>query len=133
MEEVKHILDPIHLGNGLSVHFEDQTTTPIAGRCQVRLLVRIPMVPEKAHFQTYPDPSQALAEFTSLAGTGPIEFQVEKVRNFIAHQEVLEHLEAMKEEFAHSNLMYLQKTAFVAGYIRKRYEELLQNKGRSKR
>jgi hypothetical protein len=132
MEGTKHILDPIHLQNGLSVHFDDQTTPPVAGRCQVRLLIRVPMEPETDHFQTYPDPSQALAEFISLAGNGPVEFQVEKVRNFIDSREVLQHLEAMKDEFARSNLMYLQKPAFAAGYIRKKYEELRESKSVSK-
>ncbi len=129
MQGNKYSIDPIHLGNGLTVHFDDLTTAPVAGRCQVRLLIRIPVKPEAAHFQIYPDPSQAFAEFTSLVGTGPVEFKVEKVRNFIDQQEIQQHLESMKEEFTRSNLMYLQKPRFAAGYIKKKYEELRAQNG----
>jgi hypothetical protein len=118
-------LGRLHLENGLRVYFIDRSSPPVAGRCQVRLLVRAVLEPAADHFSNYPDPSGALRGFISLAGPGPVEFQTVRIRNFVDRKEVEKTLEEMKGDFIRSSLQYLKKPGFAAKFVRTKYEELL--------
>jgi hypothetical protein len=130
-----HELEPIasqertmerqHLGNGLIVHFIDMSSPPVAGRCKVRLVIRVFVEPVEDHFSSYPDPSRALQQFISLAGPGPAEFRTVKKRSFIALKEVEKTLVEMKDDFMRTGLEYLNKPGFAANFITRKYEELL--------
>ena len=126
MEPLERTLDRLHLENGLIVYFIGRSSPPVAGRCQVRLLIRTAVEPAEDHFSNYPDPSGALRRFISLAGPGPVEFQTIKIRNFVALKEVEKTLQEMMDGFfIRSGLQYLKKPGFAAKFVRKKYEELL--------
>jgi hypothetical protein len=118
-------LGRLHLENSLRVYFIDRSSPPVAGRCQVRLLVRAVVEPTGDHFSNYPDPSGALRRFMSLAGPGPVEFQTVRVRNFVDRKEIEKTLEEMMGDFIRSSLQYLKKPGFAAKFVRTKYEELL--------
>ena len=125
MEPPERTLDQVYLENGLRVYFIDRSSQPVAGRCQVRLLIRAPVEATGDNFSNYPDPSGALRRFKSLAGPGPIEFQTFRIRNFIDRKEVEKTLEEMMGDFIRSGLKYLKKPGFAAKFVRRKYEELL--------
>jgi hypothetical protein len=128
MEIEDRILEEIHLENGLTIYLVDQSRPIVGGRWQVQLMVRIPLEAKTAHFEKLPDPSEAFREFVSLAGNTPIEFQIVKVRNFIAENQFAETIEQMKDDFIRTALEYLKKPRFEANYILKKYEELRREK-----
>jgi len=125
MEPQERTLDQVYLENGLRVYFIDRSSPPVAGRCQVRLLIRAPVEATEEHFSNYPDPSGALRRFISLAGPGPVEFQTFRIRNFVDRKEVEKTLEEMMGDFIRSGLQYLKKPGFAAKFVRRKYEELL--------
>jgi hypothetical protein len=124
MESQERILDQLQLENALSVYFIDRTSLPVAGRCRVRLLIRVPVQPIEDHFKNFANPSLALGRLTSLTGPGPVEFQIVKIRNFIALKDVEKTLNEMKDDFVGSSLKYLKNHDFAAKFIAKKYEEL---------
>jgi hypothetical protein len=126
MESKEQTIGSLDLENGLTVYFIDSSSPPVAGRCQVRLLIRVPVQPAEEHFSKYPEPSEALKRFISLAGPGPAGFQTVKIRNFIKEQDVEKTLEEMKNEFIRSNMEYLKKPGFAGNFIVKRYEGLCE-------
>ena len=121
----EHILGSLHLENSLRVYFIDRSSPPVAGRCQVRLLILAPVEATEDHFSNYPDPSGALSRFISLAGPGPVEFQTIKIRNFVAPKDVEKTLKDMMDDFMRAGLQYLKNSGFAAKFVRKKYEELL--------
>ncbi|MHC1729038.1 MAG: hypothetical protein AB9866_24085 [Syntrophobacteraceae bacterium] len=124
MEDQNHIIDQMHLENGLTVLCVDQSR-PIAGdRFQVQLLIRVPVEAEAAYFKDYPDPDEAFREFTLLVNSEPVAFQVVKVRNFIDADLVDKMLQEMKDDFFQSGLEYLKRPQFAANFIIRKYEEL---------
>jgi hypothetical protein len=126
MESQERTIDSLNLENGLTVHFIDRSSPPVAGRCQVRLLIWAPVQPTEDHFSNDPEPSQALSRFISLSGPGPIGFRTVKVRNFIGEEEVENTLDEIKNDFIRSSLQYLGKPNFAAKLIARRYEELCE-------
>jgi len=125
IESQERTLDRLHLENDLIVHFIDMSSPPVAGRCKVRLVIRVPVEPVEDHFSSYPNPSGALQQFISLAGPGPAEFRTIKKRSFIALEEVEKTLVVMKDDFIRTGLEYLNKPGFAANFITRKYEELL--------
>jgi hypothetical protein len=125
MEPQERTLNQLYLENGLRVYFIDGSSPPVAGRCQVRLLIRAAMEPTEDHFSNYPDPKGALGRFISLAGPGPVEFQTIRIRNFVDRKEVEKTLEEMMGDFIRSGLKYLKNPGFAAKFVRKKHEELL--------
>ena len=124
MESQERILDRLHLENALTGYFIDRTSLPVAGRCRVRLLIRVPVQPVEDHFKNFANPSFALSWFTSLAGPGPVEFQIVKIRNFIALKDVEKTLNEMKNDFIRTGLKYLKNPDFAAKFIARKYEDL---------
>lgn len=124
MENENRIIGEILIDKDTTVYFIDQSRPITGGRWQVQLLILVPLKPRESHFAGYPDPTVALREFTSLIGKASVEFQVVKVRNFIAEKEVESTLEGMKEDFINSGLDYLKKPNFAGNCIRKKYEAL---------
>ena len=124
MEHQGRTIGSLNLENGLTAHFIDRSSPPVAGRCQVRLVIWVPMIPVEDHFNNYPEPSQTLSRFISLAGPDSVGFETVKVRNFVRPSEVDNTLNEMKNAFLLSNLEYLKKPGFAANFISKRYEEL---------
>jgi len=125
MQSHERILDRLHLENGLEVYFIDQSSPPVVGRCQVRLLVRVPVEPAEEHFGKYPNPSAAYHQFISLVGSDPLEFRAVKIRNFIDRKDVGKTLEEMKDDFIRSSLLYLKKPGFAANFVTRKHEEIL--------
>jgi hypothetical protein len=126
MESQERTIGSLHLEKGLNIYFIDRSSPPVAGRCQVRLLIRVPVEPIEDYFRNCPEPSQALSRFISLAGPGPVEFQTVRIRNFIDSKDVEKTLDELKNDFIRSSLEYLKKPGFVANFIVKRYEELCE-------
>ncbi len=124
MESQERIIDHLHLENALSVYFIDGSSLPVAGRCQVRLLIRVPVQPAEDHFRNFANPSSAFGWFTSLTGPGPVEFQIIKIRNFIDPKDAEKTLNEMKDDFIQSGLKYLEKPGFAAKFVARKYEEL---------
>jgi len=124
MESQERIIDHLHLENALSVYFIDRTSLPVAGRCRVRLLIRVPVQPVEDHFRNFANPSNALGRLTSLTGPGPVEFQIIKIRNFIALEDVEKTLNEMKDDFIRTGLKYLENPDFAIKFIARKYEEL---------
>ena len=124
-ESQERILDLLHLENSLSVYFIDRSSPPVAGRCQVRLLVRAAMEPEVDHFSNHADPLEALRRFRSLAGPGPVEFETFRIRNFVDRKEVDKTLKDMMDGLIRSVLQYLKNPGFAAKFVRTKYKELL--------
>jgi hypothetical protein len=118
-------LGRLHLENSLRVYFIDRSSPPVAGRCQVRLVIRAAVEPAEDHFSNYPDPLGALRRFMSLAGPGPVEFETVRIRNFVDRKEVEKTLKEMMDDFIRSILQYLKKPGFAAKFVRAKYEELL--------
>lgn len=124
METETRIVETIHLPNGLTVYFEDRSR-PIAGdRRQIQLVVRVPIEVRAEYFGSGAEAEEALCEFTALTSGDPVEFRVEKVRNFIDRLEADKVLDQLKEDFIRSGLGYLKNPKFAANYIRKKYGEL---------
>lgn len=123
MESQERTLGNRSLENGLNVYFTERCSPPIAGRCQVQLLVRVPVEPTEKHFSKYPDPPETLLRFLTLAGPGPVEFQTIKVRNFIDVKDVEKTSDIMMNEFIQTNLEYLKNPRFVANFLAKSFEE----------
>jgi hypothetical protein len=126
MESQERTIGSLDIENGLTVYFIDGSSPPVAGRCQVRLVIWVPMQPIEDHFSNYPEPSQALSRFISLAGPGPVGFRAVKVRNFISREEVENKLDEIKNDFIQTSLEYLKKPCFAAKFIARRYEELCE-------
>lgn len=124
MEAKEVVLDSMKLENGLTVYFINGSSRPVAGRCQVRLVIRVPIEPAEEHFLSCEDPAYALGRFLSLAGPGPVEFETVKVRNFVAQDRVDDALKEMKDDFVESALNYLSKPSFAANFLVKSYGEL---------
>ncbi len=125
MEPQERTLGHLNLENGPIVYFIGRSSPPVAGRCQVRLLIRAAVEPTEDHFSDYPDPSGALRRLISLAGPDPVEFQTVKIRNFVVLKEVEKTLQEMMDEFIRSSLKYMKNPGFAAKFIRRKYEELL--------
>jgi hypothetical protein len=125
IESQGRTMEQQHLENGLVIHFIDMSSPPVAGRCKVRLVIRVPVEPVEDHFSSYPDPLQALQQFILLAGPGPAEFRTVKKRSFIALKEVEKTLGELKDDFIRTGLEYLNKPGFAANFITRKYEELL--------
>ena len=121
MEPVERTIGCLHVGDGLTACFIDRSSKPVAERCQVQLLVRVPMQPTEDHFSNYPDPSGTLRRFISLAGPGPVEFETIKVRNFIESKDVRKTLEEMKDDSIRSNPQYIKKLCFAANFVARNY------------
>ncbi|MCE5336993.1 MAG: hypothetical protein LLG06_20635 [Desulfobacteraceae bacterium] len=124
MGDKERVLDKIHLENGLTVYFVDQSRPLTGGRFQVRLLIRAPLQIQADYFADSPDPLHAMRECAALAVNSPLEFRTEKVRNFIAEELVPEILEQMKADFIHTGLEYLKRPNFPGNFVRKRCAEL---------
>ena len=126
MESQERTIGSLDLDNGLTVYFIDRSGPPVAGRCQVQLLIWVPVEPAEDHFCNYPEPSKALSRFISLAGLDPVGFRVVKARSFIGLNDVGAALEEMKNDFIASGLEYLKRPGFAAKFIVRKYEELCQ-------
>lgn len=124
MEIQERIIDRMQLENGLTLICIDQSRPIVGDRCQVQLLIKVPLQPEAAHFDKYPDPAQAFHEFTLLTRSEPFAFKVVKVRNFIDNDLAEKTIQEMKEEFFRTSLDYLKRPGFAASFITRKYEEL---------
>jgi len=124
MEMAERVREELRIENGLTIYFVDESRPIVGGRSQVQLRIRVPIEARAGYFENFPNPSEALQEFTSLAGNDTIEFQVVKVRNFIDDNQVEETLDRMKDEFMKSALDYVKKSGFAASFVLRKYEEL---------
>lgn len=123
MESSSHLLSSIQLGNGLTIYFYDRSK-PIAGdRCQVKLLISVPIMIEPDLFEGCDEPQRAYEMLVAECGS-QIVFEVEKVRNFIDAAEKDEVLESLKKDFLQSNLEYLGNPDFSRKYIHRKVEEM---------
>ena len=126
MAKIGRLLKQIRLNNGLILYFEDHSREATHGHRQVRLLVRMPITPAPEHFSGYEDPERALREFMALAD-GPVEYRVEKIRNFVDEKKAEKALDQMTAEFE-SGMDYLENPKFTGAYLRKKFEEMRKAK-----
>ncbi len=118
MPEVNSLTEILELGNGLEIHFEDRSRLTVAGRCQVVLRVSIPMDVQKVR---YPQAAAASPEEIRATLGSHVDYCFEKVRNFIAQEDVPATLQQMKREFLDTHLAYVGKPEFPAQVILKKF------------
>lgn len=120
MEAQDRLLEEITLENGLTVQFSD-CSKPVAGdRCQVQLLVTIPL-PVNASWFEHDDASiEDLPEFLNAHG-GKIDYRQTKIRNFIDRKALASTLDTMKADFLTANAMYLSHPSFARKYVLLKY------------
>jgi hypothetical protein len=123
--EMKHegrLLEEIQLENGLNVSFYD-FSRPVAGdRYQVELVVAIPMAIREGYFEDCREPRKAYEAFVAAHGN-VIRFEQQRIRNFIAKDDVPAVLRQLQEEFLRALRYYLLKEGFAAKFIMKTYQE----------
>jgi hypothetical protein len=132
MQSEGRLLQEVSLDNGLTIYFYDLSRPVVGERSQVRLLVSIPVSVEEEYFRNFAEPNVSYAEFTAALGK-TIPFTLEKVRNFIADDNVSEVLEQMKQDFLDSNLTYVSNSKFSERFITKMYVEWKEKDGYTKR
>lgn len=122
MKPNARLLAQMPLENGLVIYFYDQSRPVAKGRCQVQLLVCIPLELQETYFLECPHPKEAFEKFSAAFGNS-VAFEQIKVRNFIAQEDAENLLAAMREDFLRSNLAYLAKPDFAKKYVLKAYGE----------
>jgi len=122
METEGRLLEEIKLEDGLTVYFYDQSRPIVGDRCQVRLLIHVPLEIKPAYFERCIDPVSAYEACIAAFGK-EMSFQQQKVRNFIDSSDAEAVLQQMKKEFLESGLAYLSKPQFAETYVTKRYAE----------
>jgi hypothetical protein len=122
MESEGRLLEEIQLENGLTISFHD-SSRPIAGdRCQVELVVSIPMTIREDYFEDCTEPRKAYEAFV-LAHGNVLTFEQKRIRNFIPKEDVPALLQHLQEEFLQTSRFYLLKKGFAVKYIKKKYRE----------
>lgn len=122
MEPEGRLLEERKLESGLMVYFYDQTRPIVGDRCQVHLLIHVPLEIKPAYFQKCSDPVGAYEACVAAFGKN-MPFQQHKVRNFISNSVAEELLEKMKEEFLTSGMAYLSNPNFAGNYVIQKYTE----------
>ena len=122
MEPQGRLLEEIALENGLTVFFHDYSR-PVAGdRCQVELVVSIPVAIRESYFEDCTEPRKAYEAFAAAHGN-VLKFEQKRIRNFIPKEDVPALLQQLQEEFLRTSRYYLLKEGFAAKYIKKKYRE----------
>jgi len=121
MEPQGRFIEKRTLGNGLTIHFYDESRPIVGNRSQVQLLILVPIEVEAHYFHEKPDPGKAYELFTAAFGK-VIHFKLEKVRNFIDEAEVPSVLDKLKEEFLQAGMAYISKQDFAQKYVLRKYE-----------
>lgn len=122
MEVQDRLLEEITLENGLTIRFFD-CSKPVAGdRCQVQLLIAIPL-PIKASWFEHNDAS--MEDFPAFldAHGGKIDYRQTKTRNFIDRKALAATLDRMKADFLTANASYLSNPSFAEKYILSKYHD----------
>jgi hypothetical protein len=122
MEAEGRLLDKIALRNGLSVSFFDHSRPMAGDRCQVQLLVDIPVKVKREYLEESPDSSAAFQALVGALGNS-ISYQTVKVRNFIDVKDSEKVLELLKEEFLRANRAYFENPDFARRFVAKKYRE----------
>lgn len=114
----------MQLANGLTLFFEDRSRTTVTGRLQVILSVSIPLDVRSVFNVDMPVP---LEEIVALLGIG-VDYRFEKVRNFIAEEDVQRTLDQMKQEFLDTHLAYISRQEFASRFLLREYRRALEEK-----
>jgi len=116
------LLEEIQLENGLSLFFYD-SSRPVAGdRCQVKLVVAIPVAIREGYFENCREPRKAFEAFVAARGN-VISFEQTRIRNFVAREDVPAVLRQLQEEFLRTSRYYLLRESFAAKFIIKKFKE----------
>lgn len=121
------LLEERKLGQGLTIYFYDRTKSIVGSRCQVQLLIDIPLEIKPEYFEGFSDPAGAYEAFTAAFGR-EISFRQEKTRNFISESESGALLDKMKDEFLGYGVAYISKPNFARNYVLKKYGEWEQQR-----
>ena len=125
MEQRNRLLGQASLANGLEVYFYDLSKEIAADRWHVRLSIRVPIQFVREHLGDGGQHPEAMEDFLRVTG-GKIDFEVQRQLNFVDAKKVEESLELLKNEFMKTNSNYLANPGFVAKFVRKRYQEWLE-------
>ena len=125
MEKRNRLLGRASLANGLEVYFYDLSKEIVADRWHVRLSIRVPIELSKESLGDAGQNPGAVDEFLRVTG-GTIDFTVERQLNFVDAKKVEESLDLLKNEFMRTNFAYLASPGFAAKFVRKRYQEWLE-------
>jgi hypothetical protein len=122
MKSERRLLEKVQLENGLTVLFYD-CSRPIAGdRCQVELVLSIPVATSEGSFADCGEPRESYEAFVAARGKG-LKFEQKRIRNFIAREEVPAVLRQMQEELLRASRSYLVREDFGAKFIAKQFKE----------
>ena len=121
------LLEERKLQDGLTVYFYDQSRPIVGDRCQVQLLVHVPLEIKQVYFENHINP-EAFENCVAAFGK-EMPFQQKKTRNFISNDKAEALLQQMKKEFLESGPAYLSKPNFAQRYIVQRFDEWKQEEG----
>ena len=122
MEPERRLLDEVPLENGLIISFHDSSRPVVGDRCQVELVVSIPVAIREDYFEDCTEPPKAYEAF-ALAHGNVLKFEQKRIRNFIPKEDVPALLQHLQEEFLRTSRFYLLKKGFAAKFIKKKYRE----------
>lgn len=122
MQTEGRLIGTMNLANGLTVYFYDQTVGIIGDRCQVKMVVSIPIEIKREYFENTDNPGTTYDKFVSVVGN-TVHFQASRLRNFIDRSEVDQILVELKGEFIRSNLDYISRPHFAPRFVWKMYRE----------
>lgn len=122
MQTEGRLIGTMNLSNGLTVYFYDQTVGILGDRCQVKMVISIPVEIKREYFENADSPGTTYDKFVSVVGK-TVHFQTSRLRNFIDRSEVDQTLVELKEEFIRSNLDYISRPHFARRFVLKMYRE----------
>lgn len=122
MESVGQLVKSVPLENGLTVFFHSVSKKLPGGRCQLQLLVTIPLEIKEAYFEGHESDSTAVEAFRKASAHG-LCFRQEKVHNFAEESEAENILGTMCDEFLRASLSYLSKANFEKKSVLRKYME----------
>lgn len=122
MEAVGQLVKSVPLENGLTVFFHSISKKLPGGRCQLQLLITIPLEIKESCFEGHESDSTAIEAFRRANAEG-VCFKQEKVRNFTEESEVENVLGTMCDAFLRASRSYLSKADFEKKCVLRKYME----------
>ena len=127
--ESRHLpLSEITCENGLKASIFDHSRLIPGDRWQVDVRMEVSVHVRKEYFNECPDPSEAYRDFVAEFGEN-INFEQQKVRNFISREMRGELTQTMARELLESVASYLGKPDFPSKFVMKRYRDWKKNEG----
>ncbi|GKT08886.1 hypothetical protein [Desulforhabdus sp. TSK] len=123
MEAVGQLVKSVPLENGLTVFFHSVSKNLPGGRCQLHLLITIPLEIKEGYFQGCESDGTAIEAFRKAGPPEGLCFRQEKVRNFTEESEVENVLGTMCDDFLRASRSYLSKADFEKKSVLRKFME----------